>query len=98
MTELLSIARFRCRCRCRRESMSRFADLSADRGCCYPRVRGCCYLPVNPARRRSVVVRFIIAVVVGLAIAIGGGRPGGDVGASHGDTTPTTSPRSHTEA
>ena len=33
---------------------------------------GCCYRPGNRARRRNILVRLIIAVAVGLAIAIGG--------------------------
>ena len=40
---------------------------------------------------RSVVVRFIIAVVVGLAIAIGGTILVVNVVSSHGNSTPSNS-------
>jgi hypothetical protein len=47
--------------------------------------------PVNPARRRNVVVRLIIAVVVGLAIAIGGTVLVVNVLSSHGSSKPGNS-------
>ena len=51
---------------------------------------GCCYRPGNRARRRNILVRLIIAVAVGLAIAIGGTVLVVNVVSGHSDK-PTTS-------
>jgi len=45
----------------------------------------------KPSLKENVVVRLIIAVVVGLAIAIGGSVLVVNVVSSHGNGTPSTS-------